>query len=138
MKIVPKKRTEFFDDIFDSVFRAPLSFVSDKIVKMQTDIREKEDHYILDIDLAGFKKEDINITLDNGYLTVEAQYNKSIDEEKEEYLRRERYLKSCARSYYVGEISHEDIKASYENGVLTITFPKEHEKSSGKKFISIE
>jgi len=138
MKIVPKRRNDFFDDIFDSVFRSPLSFVSDKLVKMQTDLREKEDHYILDIDLAGFRKEDINISLDKGYLTVEASINKANDDENEHYIRRERYVESCSRTYYVGDITQDDIKASYENGVLTIIFPKEKDKLAGKQYILID
>lgn len=137
MKIVPKKRNDIFDDIFDSVFRSPLSFVSDKIVKMQTDLREKDDHYILDIDLAGFKKENINITYDNGYLTVAAEYKKNEEEEKEQYIRRERYIQSCSRSYYIGDVSPENIFASHENGILTITFPKEQDREAGKKYITI-
>lgn len=139
MKLGPKKRTsDFFDDIFDNVFRSPLSVFSDKIVKMQTDIREKEDGYILDIDLAGFNKEDINISVEDGYMIIEAQYNESSDEEYEEYIRKERHLKTCSRSFYVGDVSEDEIQASYNNGVLKIFIPKENEKISSKKYIAID
>ena len=96
---------------------------------MRTDIRETDTSYELDVDLPGFKKEDVHIDLKDGYLTISAE--KSLDkEDKQEgrYIRQERYSGSCARSFYVGEVRPEDIHAKYEDGVLSLSFPKEEEK----------
>jgi HSP20 family molecular chaperone IbpA len=140
MKIVPRRsrNTEFFDDVFDTVFKSPLFALSDKIVKMQTDLREKDGYYILDIDVAGFNKEDIAISIEEGYLTVTATSGETITEENEQFIRKERHTGSCSRSYYVGETTEADIRAAYVNGILTITFPVENEKVESKKFIPIE
>lgn len=139
MKIVPKKNrnVDFFDEVFDNMFKTPLFALSDKIVKMQTNLREKDGNYILDIDVAGFNKEDITISIDDGYLTITATASESVQDENEVYIRRERHVGSCSRSYYVGDITEDDIKASHVNGILTITFPIEKEKVETKKYIPI-
>ncbi len=95
--------------------------------EMLTDVREHEDHYDLEIDLPGFKKEDLNVELNNGYLTVTA--NKGHDQEEKnkegKIIRQERYSGTLSRSFYVGEeITNEEIKAKYEGGVLTVSLPK--------------
>lgn len=95
--------------------------------EMLTDVREHEDHYDLEIDLPGFKKEDLTIELNNGYLTVTA--NKGHDQEEKnkegKIIRQERYSGTMSRSFYVGEeITNEEIKAKYEGGVLTVSLPK--------------
>ncbi len=95
--------------------------------EMLTDVREHEDHYDLEIDLPGFKKEDLNVELNNGYLTVTA--NKGHDQEEKnkegKIIRQERFSGTLSRSFYVGEeITNEEIKAKYEGGVLTVSLPK--------------
>ena len=95
--------------------------------EMLTDVREHEDHYDLEIDLPGFKKEDLTVELNNGYLTVTA--NKGHDQEEKnkegKIIRQERYSGTLSRSFYVGEeITNEEIKAKYEGGVLTVSLPK--------------
>ena len=95
--------------------------------EMLTDVREHEDHYDLEIDLPGFKKEDLNVELNNGYLTVTA--NKGHDQEEKnkegKIIRQERFSGMLSRSFYVGEeITNEEIKAKYEGGVLTVSLPK--------------
>lgn len=90
---------------------------------MKTDIREYQNKYIMEIDIPGLKKEDININYDNGYLTIKAE--KNIDLKTEVYIRRERFYGEIKRSFYIGEKKETDIKANYENGILTISFPKE-------------
>ena len=111
---------------------------------MKTDVREHEDSYEVDIDLPGFGKEDLNLTLENGYLTIQAQkgLNKEQKDEKSgKVLRRERYAGSMSRSFYVGEdITEEDIKAKLENGVLSLQIPKIEAKPRipEKKTIAIE
>lgn len=109
---------------------------------MKTDIREQESGYEIDIDLPGFKKEEIRLQLENGYLTVSAAKGLDRDEQTENgtYIRRERYAGSCSRSFYVGEaVSEEDVHARYEDGILKLAIPKKDEKElERKKYIAIE
>ncbi len=97
---------------------------------MNTDIRESNKSYILDIDLPGFSKKDVNLTLDDGYLTISAKQEYCESKDKNNYLRRERCIGSCKRSFYVGDISREDVDAKLENGILSITIPKLKAKSN--------
>ncbi len=109
---------------------------------MKTDVREKDGNYELDIDLPGFKKDEISLTLDNGYLVIGAA--KSVnDEEKDDkgtVLRQERYSGAMQRSFYVGDaLDENDVKAKFEDGVLSLVFPKEKEPElPEKKTIAIE
>ena len=145
MKLVPRNNNLGFslcDNMFDDMFRDPF-FTSSKTTKlMKTDIQEKGDKYILDMDLPGYDKEDIKAQLKDGYLTITAQKNTS-NEDKDEmgnYIRRERYCGKCSRSFYVGDsIKEEDIKANFNNGILELTFPKEVEqKAEEMKYITID
>ena len=109
---------------------------------MKTDVRETEGGYEVDIDLPGFKKDEINAQLENGYLTISA--SKGLDKEEKnkegKYIRKERYAGAMSRSFYVGDdIKQEDIKAKYEDGILKLSIPKKDEKAvESKKYISIE
>ena len=110
---------------------------------MKTDIKETDDGYELIVDLPGFKKDEIKVSLEDGYLTIEAA--KGLDEDEQEkksgkYIRKERYAGSCQRSFYVGEeVTQDDIKASFKHGILTLTIPKKDAKQvESKKYISIE
>lgn len=108
---------------------------------MKTDIREKDDQYELAVDLPGFKKDEINLDVKDGYLTISAQKGLDKDEEnkKGRILRQERYAGVCSRSFYVGDVKPEEVKAKYESGVLTIALPKEDaRKCSSCKTITIE
>ena len=94
---------------------------------MSTDVRESDKGYMVDIDMPGFKKEDISLELQNGYLTVSAHRDSSHDDKAEDgkWLRRERYVGSCSRSFYVGEdMKDSDIHASYKDGTLCLELPK--------------
>ncbi len=127
-------RTNLFDDLFDDFTketkRAAQNLVGVTGV-MKTDIVEKEDHFELLVDLPGFNKEDVKVELKEGYLNIEAERNSSKDEKDEEgtFVRRERYTGTCSRSFYVGEeLKQEDIKAKFENGILTLTVPKKDDE----------
>ena len=125
-------------DIFDEVFSDP--FFGEKENKiMKTDVKEKDGNYILEVDIPGYDKEDIQLELRDGYLTVTATKNEDKEDKKAKYLRRERFSGMCSRSYYVGEtVREEDIKANFKNGILTIAFPKEPEKKiEERKYIPI-
>ncbi len=108
---------------------------------MKTDVHENEDGYEVDIDLPGFKKDEIAIALENGYLSVSA--NKALDKDeknkKGKVIRQERYSGSMQRSFYVGDgLSEEDIKAKFEDGVLKLEVPKKQAKLPEKRTIMIE
>ena len=139
MMMIPR-RNHF--DLFDEMFRDPFFEGSESKV-MKTDIKEKKDKYLIDIDLPGYEKEDIKMEISDGYLTVHASVNKEVNDEKEngKYVRKERYVGECSRSFYVGEnVKEEEIKAKFKNGTLTIEVPKKDDKKElpEKKYIPIE
>lgn len=107
---------------------------------MKTDIKEVDGNIEMQIDFPGFAKEDISITIEDGYLNVEGVRNVNKDEKDKDgnYIRKERFSGRTARSYYVGDVSEEDVKASFENGVLKVVFPKEKESLPEAKKILIE
>ena len=109
---------------------------------MKTDIREHDSGYEVDVDLPGFKKDEINLELENGYLTVSAAKGLDKDEkdDKGKYIRRERYAGAMQRSFYVGDtLTQEDIRAKYENGILSISIPKKDAQAVETKMtIAIE
>ncbi|HIS47105.1 MAG TPA: Hsp20/alpha crystallin family protein [Candidatus Scybalocola faecigallinarum] len=132
------------DDWFDDDFfgrRSPWYGNYTKNI-MKTDVRETEDSYELDIDLPGFKKENISAELKDGYLTVTANKGADKDEKDKDgkYIRQERYSGTCARTFYVGEgVTQEDIHAKFEDGILKLSVPKKDAKAvEQKKYISIE
>ena len=111
---------------------------------MKTDIKETDDNYELIVDLPGFKKDEIKVSLEDGYLTIEAA--KGLDEDEQEkktgkYIRKERYAGACQRSFYVGEdITEQDIKAEFKHGILKLFVPKKEAqpKVENKKYVAIE
>ena len=109
---------------------------------MKTDVKETDTGYEVDIDLPGFKKDEINAQIDNGYLTISAAKGLDKDEKdkKGKYIRKERYAGAMSRSFYVGEgVTQEDIKAKYEDGILRLSVPKKEAKAvENKKYIAIE
>ena len=129
----------FEDDFFGK--RNPLYGKKAKNM-MKTDVKEHENGYEVDIDLPGFKKDELNLDLTDGYLTISASKGLDKDEEdkKGKYIRKERYAGSMSRSFYVGDgITEEDIKAKYENGILKLSNPKKEAQAvDQKKHIAIE
>ena len=136
-----------FDDFMDFPFereffrRTPVYGKTEKNI-MKTDVKETDNAYELDIDLPGFKKEEVTAKLENGYLTISATKGANNDEQNKEgkYIRRERYTGTMSRSFYVGEdVQQEDIHAKFEDGILKLTVPKANPKKvEEKKYISIE
>lgn len=121
---------EFFGNAFDDYMKDTQRALYGKHSKnlMKTDVKETDESYEVDIDLPGFQKDEVSLDLKNGYLTVSAAKGLDKDEEdkKGRYIRQERYAGSCSRSFYVGDIRPEDIKAKYEAGVLRLSVPKEN------------
>ena len=111
--------------------------------EMKTDVKETDSGYEVDIDLPGFKKDEINVQLDSGYLSISAAKGLDKEEKNKEgkYIRKERYAGAMSRSFYVGEhVAVEDIHPKYENGILSFTVPKKEQKAveEKNKFIAIE
>ena len=110
--------------------------------EMKTDVKETDSGYEVDIDLPGFKKDEINVQLDNGYLSISAAKGLDKEEMNKEgkYIRKERYAGAMSRSFYVGDaLTQEDIKAKYESGILRLSIPKKEAKQvEATKRIAIE
>ena len=134
MMLVPRKNNFdlfddfFYDDFFPAVSKKERNF-------MKTDITETKDKYTLDIDLPGFEKDNINMSLKDGYLNIHAKVDR---EEKSDgdkkYVHRERFYGECSRSFYVGnEIEEEDIEAEFKNGILKIEIPKKNSVDNTKE-----
>lgn len=128
---------DWMDFPFDSFFgkKNPLYGKHAKNM-MKTDVRETEDSYEMDIDLPGFKTDEISVELEDGYITISA--SKGLDKDKKDkkgnYIRQERYAGALSRSFYVGSgVTNEDVKAKYENGILKLSIPKKPDKAVDKK-----
>ena len=139
-------RNDLFDDIFDDFMRPTRSGRGNLMTQsavMKTDIKELDNAYQLDVELPGVKKENVTVELKDGALEIKvvSEVNNDEKDNNGKYLRRERFYGSCSRSFYVGEeVKQEDIKAKFDNGVLTITVPKivEQPKVEQKQLISID
>ena len=127
MKLIP--RNYFLDDVFED-------FNSNNN-SMKCDVYEKDDAYNMEVDVPGFKKEDINIDVDNGYLTVKASKHFDETDKGKNYICRERRYGKFERSFYLGDLKTDDVEASFENGTLKIKVPKV-EESKDKKRIEIK
>lgn len=135
MMLVPRKNSfDLFDDFFDEGL-----FSKKERNMMKTDIKELKDKYEIDIDLPGFKKENINISLNNGYLNISAKKIAEINEEEEKYVHQERFYGECSRNFYVGDnIKDEDIAAEFKDGILKIDIPKKDEEEEKQETKQIE
>ena len=134
-----------FDDFFDDFARPARNAVRFNTPAnniMRTDIKESEDGFELDIDLPGYKKEDVKAELKDGYLTIGAQTSTDSDEKEDgRYIRRERYYGTCSRSFYVGkEVTQDEIRARFEDGILKVAVPKKQAKPAVEesRYIQIE
>lgn len=126
-------------DLFDNFFRDDDFFNKKQNSLMKTDVKEKKDKYEIKIDMPGFEKKDIKLSLKNGYLEISAKTSKEDNEEEEKYVRRERFFGECSRSFYVGEdITEEDIDAEFKNGILKIDVPKKEKEDDQKEIKQIE
>lgn len=139
--LLANRHYNLFDEMFrDPFFTRPFENASSQIMK--TDVHDKDGNYVIDMDLPGYAKEDIKADLKDGYLTITAAKNETKEDKdaKGNCIRKERYTGSCNRSFYVGEnVTQEDIKASFKEGVLTLIVPKEAPKAIEEpKLITIE
>ena len=137
MKNYLQKRNNVYDlfDAFDDFFR-PVFY--DEGRDLRTNIKENENGYELEVEMPGYAKDQIKLALENGYLTISASKQSKEEDGKKHYVRKE-ISESCSRSYYVGDdVKQEDIKAKYDNGMLTVSVPKSQPKQLQSKFIDIE
>ena len=126
--MLPRKM--FLDDMFDN-------FLESEGTKMKCDIYEADNAYNLELDMPGFNKNDINIEYNKGTLTISAKKTKEENETDKKYIRRERFYGELSRSFYLGEIEEEAIKAEFKDGTLKVIAPKKQENIS-KKIINID
>lgn len=134
---------QLFRDLLNNDFTKDMEkvFRTSECDLMRTDIKENDKGFDIHIDLPGFKKDEINAELKDGYLTVSTSRNveNSSDSADTKYILRERYSSNCSRSFYVGDnISEEDIHASFENGILNVHIPKKEPQEEPKKVINIK
>ena len=134
---------DFFGDSFEKNFFVEHNPLYGKRAKnlMKTDVKETESGYEVAVDLPGFKKDEVNVELNDGYLTISAAKGLDRDErdKKGRYIRQERYSGACSRSFYVGDVKPDEIKAGYEDGILRLEIPKREAKAaSAPNRIAIE
>ena len=137
---------DFMDDFAFPAFPDAQRALYGKHAKnlMKTDVKERDTEYELIVDLPGFRKEDVKVTLENGYLTINAEKGLDKDEQEQKtgkYIRKERYAGACARSFYVGEdIKQDEIKGKFKHGILRLTIPKKEANPAVEQtnYITIE
>jgi len=126
--MIPRRKNEF--DLFKDFFDGDDFFSRRESSIMKTDIKEKKDKYIIEMDLPGYEKENINISLDNEYLVITGKVvREDNSDEDDRYVHQERFYGECSRKFYVGdEITDQDISAEFKNGILKIEIPKKEEQ----------
>ena len=124
------RRDDNLFDVFDNFEKKFFGNTNASLPAFRTDIRDQGDKFLLEAELPGFQKDEIHVDVKDGYLTVSAQKGLDKDEQdkKGRVLRQERYAGACSRSFYVGHVKPEDVKAKYEDGVLSVIVPKEDVK----------
>ncbi len=126
MNLMPRRF--FLDDFFDDL--EPV-----RSNNMKCDIYEKDNKYFIEMDIPGFSKEDIDIDLDKGYLTISASHEENVDDENKNYIRKERSSYVTSRKFYLGEVDEDNIKAEFNNGILKVIVPKKEEIETKKKIV---
>ena len=142
--LIPRRRnenrmTEKSEDPFDALWDSFFNNVMDRSkLGFRTDVKEKDDKYVIDAELPGMDKDDITVEMDDNYLTIAANNEEYNEAEEEGYIRRERRRGSYCRSFYIENIKEDEIEAEYNNGILEITLPKQEETVTKKKTIDIK
>jgi HSP20 family protein len=133
-----RRRDDFFnsfiDNFFDNDFIMPMNFMDSNF---KVDLKETEDSYLVEADLRGIPKEAIDIDYNNGYLTITAKRDDTVEDKKENYVRRERHYGEFKRSFYVDNVDESKIDASFKDGVLKVTLPKQEKGQNPKRKIDI-
>ena len=133
MSLLPDRL--YFGDFFDDF--APMPMPKMKNLDMKCDIYEKGGNVHIELEVPGYEKNDVKLDVENGVLTIEGHTNGEHEEKDKKYYRRERMSGSFRRQFTIGDVDEKNIHASFNNGVLKVTFPKEEEKKESKKYIQI-
>lgn len=128
----------FFNDSIMSPFVSGINFLRNEFNPMRADVRETENEYIIDMEIPGVRKEDISLDLKDDILDVRVEQNEMLNEERENFIRKERRYGSYRRSFYIPDVKHEDIKAKYSDGILTISLPKVDDVKKKSRKIDIQ
>ena len=131
----------FFNNPFDTImapFVSGMNFLRNEFCPMKADIRETDKEYVIDIEIPGVKKENIKLDLRDDVLNVSVEQDEIVNEERDNYIRRERRYGSCRRSFYVPDVKHDEITAKYVDGVLTINLPKSEDARKRSRKIDIQ
>lgn len=129
--LVPFSRNaQALDSIFDKLFNETMNF---PVSTMKVDIKDADKAYLLEAEIPGVNKEQIKLDYQNSYLTISVEQENEVNEEKNSYIRRERYSNKMSRSFYIEDINHNGIKASYKDGILKVSLPKEKNVPAKKK-----
>jgi len=126
----------FFEDFFNDSFSFPAYFNDSR--QMKVDIKEEDKEYIVEAELPGINKEDVNIDLQDNQLTIMVQRDEQINNEKENFICKERRTSSISRSFYIENVNKEDVNAKFENGLLSIRLPKRETGNTYKRRIDIQ
>lgn len=129
MNLMP--RNFFLDDFFDDFGKVKVNN------NFKCDIYEEGNNYVVEMDVPGYSKDEIDINVENGYLTISAEHSDERNSESKNYIRKERIYGSTQRQFYVGDVDEDSIKANFSDGVLKVIVPKKEEISTKKK-IEIE
>jgi len=130
-----KRDRDIFDSLFDE-FKLPLTQNGNL---MRTDIKETDHSYQLHVEMPGFKKEDVKVSIDDGYLTIEAERQSDEKDEKDgKFLRRERYSGVIKRRFYVGQVKLDDLHGEFVDGILKLDIPKETKQLTSKKYLELK
>lgn len=133
------KMTERSEDPFDALWNSFFNNVREHSeIGFRTDVKEMDDKYIIDAELPGMNKDDIEVEMQDNYLTITANNENYEEEESEGYIRRERRKGSYRRSFYIENIKEDEVEAEYNNGILEIKLPKKEETVTKKKTIDIK
>ncbi len=126
-----------FSNFVDSFFNTDFFPQAQNVGQMKVDIKDQDNKYILEAELPGVNKDEITVELKDDMLTISVQRDERFEETKENYIRKERRYGSQSRSFYVENVNAEDIKANFENGILSISLPKKEVKANNSKKIDI-
>ena len=133
---VEKRRDDPFNALVNDFFSDAFNMIDTKSFK--TDVKETDEEYIIESELPGLEKDDINIEIIDDYLTISAQNEDKIEEENENYIRRERRTGSFQRVFHIENVKDDEIDASYENGILEVVLPKKEKTQPKKRTVDIK
>ncbi|MBP1890362.1 HSP20 family protein [Clostridium moniliforme] len=132
------RRDELFSSLLKNFFDDNSLASMDLQGSFKVDLKETDKDYLVEAELPGVNKKDINVDIDNNYLVINAKRDESVEENKENYVRRERHYGEFKRSFYIDNVDQDKISASFENGVLKVTLPKLVKDNSNKRKIDIK